>query len=92
MSIPFFPSGSADMLMIITLTDTDYLGFQLIISLPQFHPNLFVLFIKFLRVQALLTRAFARFTAVSAGLPKIICFSFNTRKVYFIPVLALGSL
>jgi len=85
----FFPYGSADMLMIITLTDTDDLSFQLIISLPQFRPLVFVLFIKFLRAQALLTHAFARFTAVSAGFPKIICFLFNIRKVYFIPVLVL---
>jgi hypothetical protein len=92
MSILFFPSGSPDMLMIMTLTDTDDLSFQLIISLPQFHPLLFVLFIKLLRAQALLTHAFARFTAVSAGFPKIICFLFNIRKVYFIPLLALGSL
>jgi hypothetical protein len=58
------------MLMIITLTDTDDLNFQLIVSLPQFHPILFVLFIKFLRAQAPLTYAFARFTAVSAGFLK----------------------
>jgi hypothetical protein len=92
MSILFFPSGSADMLMIIILTDTDDASFQLIISLPQFNPLLFVLFIKFIRAQALLTHVFARFTAVSTGFSKIICFLFNILKVYFIPVVALGSM
>lgn len=92
MLILFFPYGSVDMLVIIILTDTDDLSFQLIISLPQFHQFLFVPFVKFLRAQALLTHAFARFTVVSVGFPKIICFLFNIRNLYFFPVLALGSL
>jgi len=91
-SILIFPCGSADMLMIIAFTDADDLSFQLIISLPHFHLLLFVLFIKCLRTQALLTHAFASFTVVSAGFPKIICFLFNIRKVYFISILAPGSL
>lgn len=63
---------------------TDDLNFRLIISLPQFHPLLFVLFIELLRAQALLTHAFVKFTAVSSGFPKIILFIQHIHRYIYI--------